>query len=284
VSAIGRTEFVVASFNVHSGVDGWGRRFDVVAACARCDADVLVLQESWTPDGSKGMAQTIAAELGYEAHELPNAEGRLSGPHPRPGARWKPPSHRFDGPRVVLPDRTRAATKTLESTTSPTFPANRRWPHGTGSERGTWSVAVLSRLPVESTERIGLRQLRHDVATRGALRVDVKTKSGTVAVVGTHMSHLSRGSSLQFWQLRRELAQIEGPAVLAGDMNLWGPPLVAQLPGWHRAVKGRTWPSWRPHSQPDHILYRPPISAVDSEVLEELGSDHRPVRARLAVP
>jgi endonuclease/exonuclease/phosphatase family metal-dependent hydrolase len=284
VPANGPTELVVASFNVHSGVDGWGRRFDVVAACARCDADVLVLQESWSPEGGTAMADLIADELGYEPHELPNADGRLSGPHPHPGRSWKPPSRRFDGPRVVLPDQTRAASKTLASTTSPTFPANRRWPHGTGSDRGTWSVAVLSRLPVESTETINLRQLRYDTAHRGALRVDVKTKSGTVAVVGTHMSHLSRGSSFQIFQLRRELDLIKVPAVLAGDMNLWGPPLVAQVPGWHRAVKGRTWPAWRPHSQPDHILVRPPISVLDSQVLEPMGSDHRPVRARLAIP
>jgi endonuclease/exonuclease/phosphatase family metal-dependent hydrolase len=283
VPAEGLTELVVASFNIHSGVDGWGRRFDPVSACAKCGADVLVLQESWTADGGEGMAQTVGNELDYEVHEMPSAEGRLSGPHPHPGARWKPPSGRFDGPRVVLPDRTRAASKTVTSTTSPTFPANRRWPHGTGSERGTWSVAVLSRLPVESTEIINLRQLRHDTATRGGLRVDVKTKSGTVAVVGTHMSHFSRGSSLQIWQLRKELARIDVPTVLAGDMNLWGPPLVAQLPGWQRAVKGRTWPAWRPHSQPDHILVRPPLSVVDSEVLAALGSDHRAVRARLAI-
>lgn len=185
---------------------------------------------------------------------------------------------------MVLPDRTRAASKTVTSTTSPTFPATRRWPHGTGSEKGTWNTAVLSRLPVESTETIALRQLRYDIATRGALRVDVVTKNGIVAVVGTHMAHISRGSSFQIWQLRRELARIQVPAVLAGDMNLWGPPLVAQLPGWHRAVKGRTWPSWRPHSQPDHILVRPPITVVDSEVVDELGSDHRPVRARLTIP
>ena len=39
-------------------------------------------------------------------------------------------------------------------------------------------------------------------------------------------------------------------------MNLWGPPVRAFLPGWHRAVKGRTWPAWHPHSQIDHILVR----------------------------
>lgn len=279
----GTPDLVVASFNVHSGVDGWGRRFDVKERCARLDADVIVLQESWTPDGRQGMAEEISEHLGYEAHEFKSATGRLSGPHPHPGPKWKPPSRRFDGPRVVLPDQTRAAAKTATSTTSPTWPSNRRWPHGSGSERGAWTVAVLSRLEVVATETIDLGQLKHDTARRGVLRVDVKTKAGTVAVFGTHMSHLSRGSPLQFWRLRKILETVALPAVLAGDMNLWGPPTVAQLPGWHRAVIGRTWPAWWPHSQPDHILVREPCRVIDSEVLPAFGSDHRPIRAAIVV-
>ena len=39
-------------------------------------------------------------------------------------------------------------------------------------------------------------------------------------------------------------------------MNLWGPPIHAFLGQWQRAVKGKTWPAWRPHSQLDHILVR----------------------------
>lgn len=276
-------DLTVASFNVHSGVDGWGRRFDVTEVCARLDADVIVLQESWTPEGGRGMAEEISDQLGYESCEFTSATGRLSGPHPHPGPKWKPPSRRFDGPRVVLPDQTRAAAKTDTSTPSPTWPANRRWPHGTGSERGTWSVAVLSRLAVVSHETIDLGQLKHDNAWRGVLRVDVETKAGTVALFGTHMSHLSRGSPLQFRRLRKILEAVELPAVLAGDMNLWGPPTVAQLPGWHRAVRGRTWPAWWPHSQPDHILMRDPCRVLGSEVIGASGSDHRPIRAAIAV-
>jgi endonuclease/exonuclease/phosphatase family metal-dependent hydrolase len=274
---------VVVSFNAHSGVDGWGRNYDVVEVCSSFDADVIVLQESWKPEGRAGMAEVIAEKLGYEFSELVVFEGRLSGPHPQPGASWKPRSLRFDGPRVILPDRTRTAARTPPSTTSPAWPDNRRWPHGSGSERGTWNVAVLSRLPVVSTEWIDLGLLRHDTGRRGAVRMDVETAAGPLAVVGTHMSHLSKGSPVQFRRLRRVLDAIEVPAVLAGDLNLWGPPVVAQLPGWHRAVKGRTWPSWMPHSQPDHILFRPPVSVVEGEVLKTQVSDHLPVRARLSV-
>src|SRR5579863_8777313 len=81
---------VVASYNVHGGVDGWGRPFDVVGACRRLDADVLVLQECWSPDGDASLAARVAAALGYRAEELPFARGRISRPHADPGRRWGP--------------------------------------------------------------------------------------------------------------------------------------------------------------------------------------------------
>jgi endonuclease/exonuclease/phosphatase (EEP) superfamily protein YafD len=71
------------------------------------------------------------------------------------------------------------------------------------------------------------------------------------------------------------------PAVVAGDHNFWGPGVVAFLRGWKRAVRGRTWPARRPHSQIDHILVRSGTEVLSSEVLPDVGSDHRPVRARL---
>jgi endonuclease/exonuclease/phosphatase family metal-dependent hydrolase len=53
------------------------------------------------------------------------------------------------------------------------------------------------------------------------------------------------------------------------------------LPGWRRAVRGRTYPAHRPHSQIDHVLVRDDVSVQWGEVLAETPSDHRPVRARL---
>jgi endonuclease/exonuclease/phosphatase family metal-dependent hydrolase len=66
-------------------------------------------------------------------------------------------------------------------------------------------------------------------------------------------------------------------------MNMWGPLLSAMLPGWSRAVRGRSWPSWRPAFQLDHVLVNPPVRVVDAEVLSQTGSDHLPVRATLSV-
>jgi endonuclease/exonuclease/phosphatase family metal-dependent hydrolase len=51
--------------------------------------------------------------------------------------------------------------------------------------------------------------------------------------------------------------------------------------GWHRPVRGRTYPSKSPHSQIDHVLVRGGIDPIAGEVLPETPSDHRPIRARL---
>jgi endonuclease/exonuclease/phosphatase (EEP) superfamily protein YafD len=50
-----------------------------------------------------------------------------------------------------------------------------------------------------------------------------------------------------------------------------------------RAVRGRTWPARRPHSQIDHIWIDDGLAVVDAGVGAATGSDHRPVRARLRV-
>jgi endonuclease/exonuclease/phosphatase family metal-dependent hydrolase len=65
-------------------------------------------------------------------------------------------------------------------------------------------------------------------------------------------------------------------------MNMWG-WCAERLagPGWRRAVRGRTYPSPRPHSQTDHILANDAVRVVAAEVVPQVLSDHRPVRARL---
>jgi endonuclease/exonuclease/phosphatase family metal-dependent hydrolase len=57
-------ELTVASFNMHWGVDAKGRRFDVLDACRRLDADVLALEEVWRPHGGPAVVDEIAAASG----------------------------------------------------------------------------------------------------------------------------------------------------------------------------------------------------------------------------
>jgi endonuclease/exonuclease/phosphatase family metal-dependent hydrolase len=54
------------------------------------------------------------------------------------------------------------------------------------------------------------------------------------------------------------------------------------FPEWRSTVRGRTYPSHRPHSQIDHILVNEGVRCVSASVVNDDHSDHRPVRARLA--
>jgi endonuclease/exonuclease/phosphatase family metal-dependent hydrolase len=139
-------------------------------------------------------------------------------------------------------------------------------------------------LTVDGTKTVWMPPLPRDKVHRAALVVDITCEGVPLSVVGTHMSHLQYGSPRNYAYLKRQLRTEARPeAVLLGDMNLWGPPIRAFLPEWHRAVKGPTWPAWRPHSQIDHILVRGNLGIASSEVLPYAGSDHRPVRAQLTL-
>lgn len=266
---------VVANFNVHAGIDGWGRPFDVVGACRALDADVLALEETWTPDGRPGLADEVAVALGYQVVERALATGRRALPHPHADHRWmRPLDWRGASHAIYLDSERPLSGRTVGS-------ARYR-----EAEPGSWGIAVLSRLPPASVDVVELGRLPRDRSRRAAIVVELGLGGGRLTVVGTHMSHLSYGSPLHFLRLNRILERRVGdrPAVLMGDMNLWGPPVTTFFRRWHRALRQRTWPAWRPHSQVDHILVRGGVRVLDAEVRPMAGSDHRPVRARLALP
>jgi endonuclease/exonuclease/phosphatase family metal-dependent hydrolase len=265
-------EVVVASFNVHGGVDGFGRPFDVVKACEELDADLLVLQESWSPAYGEPLARQVGDALGYQVEELALTSARLSSPS---GSEVAPPAWgpvvRQPGPHGLRVGPARPGRA----------PRHNRVGH---LEEGTWGIALLSRVPVSLSATLDLGQLRRDPARRGAIAVEVEVDGRTLRVIGTHLSHLSHGSLVQLRTLHRLLAGAGPPAVLAGDMNMWGPPLSALLPGWSRAVRGRTLPAWRPLAQLDHILVTPGVKVLGrGQVVAVPGSDHLPVRARVTV-
>jgi hypothetical protein len=259
---------------MHAGIDGWGRPFDVVGACRAIDADVLVLEETWTPESGTGIAATVAGALGYAVFEQPFASGRLAGPHPQADGRWmKSFDWRGSSHAIYLDSERPFSSKVGRS---------RRY---LDAEPGHWGVAVLSRLPVRGRSVIDLGRLKQDRARRFALVVEIEVGGIPLTVVGTHMSHLTYGAPIQFLRLSRAIRQLalSGPGILAGDMNLWGPPVAAFFPGWRRALLRKTWPAWRPHSQVDHILIRGPLVLEGGGNYTSVGSDHLPLRVRLTI-
>jgi endonuclease/exonuclease/phosphatase family metal-dependent hydrolase len=241
-------EVVVASFNAH-----WGRGprshdfepFDLVGACRRLAADVLVLQEAWAPDDGPAQTDQVADSLGYEiAATVPMA--RISfDPEPAIDARGGDPAD--------------------------------------GGE-GSWNLALLSRFPVRGCEVVGLPQLPPDPVSRSLLIADLDLDGVPLTVCGAHLPHLEFGAPLIAPHLRRALPATDQPAVLAGDMNMWGWTIDAMTPaGWRRVVRGRTYPAHRPLAGIDHVLVTPKVEDLFGEVVALDGSDHLPVRAVVAV-
>jgi endonuclease/exonuclease/phosphatase (EEP) superfamily protein YafD len=151
---------------------------------------------------------------------------------------------------------------------------------------GWWALAVASRLPVLQRRDLPLPWTILDPAQpRVAIGLGVDVHGTRVDVVGLHTSsRLWWGAPIVHLRgLRRALPAFAGPALLFGDFNLWGPAVERLLPGWRRTVRGRTYPSHRPHSQIDHVLVNDRLRMVSAEVVDDRHSDHRPVRVRLAI-
>jgi endonuclease/exonuclease/phosphatase family metal-dependent hydrolase len=150
---------------------------------------------------------------------------------------------------------------------------------------GTSGLAILSRVPATRIGKLPVGKVFADPAReRGALHVELDVDGTAVDLVGVHLtSRLPHGPPIQMSRLLPQLPPPGRPAVVAGDHNFWGPGVVTFFRGWKRAVRGRTWPASRPHSQIDHVLVRPETQVLSGEVLPDVGSDHRPVRAVLRV-
>jgi endonuclease/exonuclease/phosphatase family metal-dependent hydrolase len=267
----------IANYNMHCGMDGWGRPYDYLASISSLSADVIVLEEAWTTEGNdEGQAQEAARALGYQVLAHNTGEGRRIRPQPGAPDTWLARPAFADRNRALYLDGVRPVSENVQTMT--------RWQE---AERGSMGPAVLVRpsLPIESTRIVPMRTLPSDRVRRVALVVDLTVEGQPLSVIGTHMSHLMRGSHRNWAELRRELETAARPdSVLVGDMNSWGPLVRLFMPGWRRTVKGKTWPTWRPHSQIDHILVRgTALRPHHGVVLPHAGSDHRPVRAEFDV-
>ena len=237
-------ELTLGSLNLHMGRGTGGHAapfYDVVTACKEIDTDVLVLQEGWVPDDAEGDVVAVASALGYQV------------------------AGTFAVARAECHEQVRLVAR-----------------DGDRGD-GDWTIAVLSRLPVRSAEVVPIGpQLARDPGRRAVVRAVVDAGGSPFTVVGTHMPLLKDPVWRLAPALRAALPPGGEPGALAGDMNMWG-WCADRLagPGWRRVVRGRTYPAHRPHSQTDHILVNPPVEVLSSEVVRQVMSDHRPIRARL---
>ena len=194
---------------------------------------------------------------------------------------WRP-----DGQPGVVDEFAAACGYTLHYTMTGRATRQTRWPHHHPNGEGTVGVGLLTRVPARSRPDLTVGPTPGDPAPLRRLpQIELDGGGAPLRIVGVHLtSRLPHGPVLQLRRLAELLPPAGVPTVVAGDCNFWGPPAVALLGGrWRRTVTGRTWPARWPHSQLDHVLVpRGEVEATDAAVLESCGSDHRPVRVRLA--
>ncbi|MFZ4515984.1 MAG: endonuclease/exonuclease/phosphatase family protein [Acidimicrobiia bacterium] len=159
----------------------------------------------------------------------------------------------------------------------------RRGPKVARDGTGDWGVAVFTRFPVLVSRDLELGDVPGDLTkNRTALHLQLNVEGTPFDLVAMHLSaNVVYGPTLQLRRIRAQLPE-NRPAVLVGDFNL-GPRAVSlMLRHWRPAVTGPTWPAPRQFVQLDHILVSEEVTVVHGEVCPDMGSDHRPVRARLA--
>jgi endonuclease/exonuclease/phosphatase family metal-dependent hydrolase len=74
-------ELKITSFNCHAGLqarrNGVCEPYDLDAVLRGFDADVIVVQESWTPDGGVAATRTFGEDIGAQVFELKFGRARL---------------------------------------------------------------------------------------------------------------------------------------------------------------------------------------------------------------
>ena len=264
----------VATYNLHGGVDGWGRTTAVVRTAIDLDADVLFLQESWRGEGVDLAAQ-IATGTGASAHTVALASGhRATGGEG--GRGWQPLGAYVRGNRGLFIDSERPLGQGAAAALAA----------AAGAAPGEWCLSVVSRLEVLAFDVVELRHLARDRARRRLLVATLSHPRGPIIAFGLHGAHLTHGSLGQYRELAHDLDALRPcgePAILGGDFNSWGPIVRRLLPAWHQAARGRTWPSWRPHSQLDHLFVAGPITVLRGGAVDARASDHRPVAATIEI-
>jgi endonuclease/exonuclease/phosphatase family metal-dependent hydrolase len=113
---------------------------------------------------------------------------------------------------------------------------------------------------------------------RAVIVASIKDGESPFFAIGVHGAHLTHGSLIQFRHVSTRLDELgrQRPIVVGGDFNCWRPLLRVVLPNWKSGVKAKTWPSWRAHSQIDHLLLRGNWQ-ISHRASGRGPSDHRPL-------
>lgn len=263
---------LVLTANVHAGVDGYGRTTRVIEELLELSPDVLFVQELWRGemvDQFDDLRQGLGAEGAFCSLATCTRITQAPG-----GKGWQPWHGLLSGDRGLYFDERLPLDERRR----------RERDEAAGTEVGAWGVALLTRYPIRSVTTTPLPQLPGDKTTRALIVAEIGGPIGPFYAAAVHGAHLTDGSLRQYRTTARLLraASQQGPLVVGGDFNCWRPLLRTVLPGFRSAVRAKTWPAWRPHSQIDHLLLRGPWNVTNARAIVT-ESDHRALSATLSL-
>ena len=180
-------------------------------------------------------------------------------------------------------------------------PGEGDWRTGTDADEvapgAQYGIGLVSRWPVTSWHvvRLPAAPVRSPIVLPGTRRVMwlqdeprvglaavVESPRGPMTVATTHLSFVPVWNGVQLRTLTAALAELPGPRVLLGDLNMPG-AVPRWLTRWQVLARTVTYPAWDPKIQLDHVLGHgtlPPVRAVETPELPL--SDHRALVVELA--
>lgn len=259
----------VATFNLHAGVDGWGRPTGALAQALTLQADVLICPETWRGEDGVDQYQDLATTLGMDGIFVPLATGKRM-TNGTGGRGWQPFLAHLTGERGLYFNEHRELTKAQQLKAATLSDA----------ERGMWGLSLLTTYPIEDIRVEQLGRLRRERVSRALIVARINDGTHSFYALAVHGAHISHGSRHQYQRINEIVSTFDPalPILFAGDFNCWGPLLRVFMPGWRSLVQARTWPARRPHSQIDHVLGRGPWKILGGGARDG-GSDHRALYA-----
>jgi endonuclease/exonuclease/phosphatase family metal-dependent hydrolase len=253
----------LATFNIlhgrsiHDGLVDLDRLADAIRFL---DADILALQEVDRDQPRSHLADltAVAAEaMGAVTHRFAAA---LSG---TPGATW-----------------IAASENDLPGVASYGIALLSRYPSD------SWQVLRLPRIPTRVP--LYLRTPRKMIIVKEEPRAAVigrlRTPGGLVVVANTHLSYVPGWGRWQLRRIQRDLAPLQEPVILMGDLNM-ADDRPAQVTGYRPLARHFTFPVEEPDRQLDHILLRGRLGEVIATSAPALAlSDHRALIVELSTP
>jgi endonuclease/exonuclease/phosphatase family metal-dependent hydrolase len=213
-------ELTIASFNCHAGLQarrhGVCEPYDLDAVLLGIEADVIVVQESWTPDGGTAAIHRVAAVTGATAFELQFGRARLD---PWPQIRRDGSGHGNVGlailSRIPAELRGRLAVGTVPGDPTPERGGLHVALDVDGTEVDLVGVHLTSRLPYGPP--IQLRRLHHQLPDGGRPAIVAGDCNFWGPGVQTFMPGWKRTVRGRTWPASRPHSQIDHILVRTGD-------------------------------------------------------------------